>query len=486
LNHQEPVSNDHLVQFEFSEDTLNTFRKNKYISVDLYDKDGKLLMPKKRNPTEDDFGKLLRIELQGAYYQASEHNKIKVGQSPESDAKNVKLFDSEKTIEFAKQSASLLNDLRKETFSIEHSARVQKSMNAVLDDFTSNPDFEHGLFNILEILNVAGVPLESELMTKRTIVAMGMKVRTKKIVADEDKKPNKKDHLAIMTASFLADIGYTKLNLSDSPVLAKDEYALIQQHPTLSYLMTLSASDIPTEVRTLVLNHHRPFRGNGLNNNFPDTKQVFNRLMAVRDKFVKDVSKKKIIEDIEAQLRIQESNVSSVNFEEDIAILSLASEYASLTSNQPWRAAFKSATALKVIVNDSFFSYSNKNIRHLLDYVGASLTNNENIINLGDFVITASIDSEKRAHFDICQVVELDRYQTRPKIQRICTIKPIFKRGVKYYIEDFDSSEVKMDRRKAITDLSAQTSSTQRIIYIIDPELNAPLYDVASKLSKSG
>jgi hypothetical protein len=206
--------------------------------------------------------------------------------------------------------------------------------------------------------------------------------------------------------------------------------------------------------------------------------------MLVRDKFLKDLSKKKIIEDIEAQLRIQESNVSSVNFEEDIAILSLASEYASLTSNQSWRPAFKSATALKVIVNDSFFSYSNKNIRHLLDYVGASLTNNENIINIGDFVITASVDSEKRVHFDICQVVELDRFQTRPKIQRICTIKPVFKKGIKYYIEDFDLTEVKMDKRKAITDLASQTSSTQRIIYIIDPLLNEPLYNLANKLSK--
>lgn len=486
MSEQESISTDQLIQFEFSEDSLNSFRKNKYISIDLYDKEGKLLMSKKKNPTEDDFGKLLRIELQGAYYLAKDHQRISVGTSTETDSKNVKLFDAEKTTEFAKQTASLLNDLRKETFSLEHSARVQKSMNAVLDDFTSNPDFEHGLFNILEILNVAGVPLESELMTKRTIVAMGMKVRTKKIVTDEDKKPNKKDHLAVMTASFLADIGYSKLSLSDSPKLGKEEYALIQQHPTLSYLMTLSASDIPTEVRTLVLNHHRPFRGNGLNNNFPDTKNVFNKLMLVRDKFLKDLSKKKIIEDIEAQLKIQESNVSSVNFEEDIAILSLASEYASLTTNQSWRPAYKSSTALKIIVNDSFFSYSNKNIRHLLDYVGASLTNNENIINLGDFVITASVDSEKRAHFDICQVIELDRYQTRPKIQRICTIKPIFKRGLKYHIEDYDTQEIKMDRRRAITDLASQTSSTQRIIYLIDPILNGPLFEMASKLSTVG
>ncbi|MDF3821259.1 c-di-GMP phosphodiesterase [Leptospira sp. 96542] len=484
MSQQEPVSTDQLAKFEFSEESLTSFRKNKHIPIDLYNKDGKIIMPKKRNPTEEDFGKLLKFELQGAYYLVSDSNKPR--QILESnDSKNVKLFDSEKTKEFAKQTEVLLSELKKEAFSSDHALRVHKSVGLILDDFTSNPDFESGLFNILEILNGAGVPLESELMTKRTIVAMGMKVRTKKIVTDSDKKPNKKDHLAVMTASFLADIGYSKLVVPDKPNLTKEEYVAIQQHPILSYLMTLSAPEITPEIRTLILNHHRPFRGNALNNNFPDTRTVFNKLMMVRDKFAKDVSRAKVVADIDHQLRIQESNVNSVNFEEDIAILSLASEYASLTTNQPWRPAFDSATSLKIIVNDSFFSYSNKNIRHLLDYVGASLTNNENIIHVGSFVITASIDSEKQAHFDICRVLKMDRYQTRPVIQRICTIKPIFKKGIKYRIADFDINEIRMDKRKAIIDLAAQTSSTQRIVYIIDPELNPPLYDAVVKLSRS-
>ena len=138
-----------------------------------------------------------------------------------------------------------------------------------------------------------------------------------------------------------------------------------------------------------------------------------------------------------------------------------------------------------MIVNDSFFSYSNKNIRHLLDYVGASLTNNENIINAGDFIITASVDSEKQVHFDICIVVEVDRYQTRPKLQRLCTIKPIFKKANKYRIADFDLTQIRMDRRKAIIDLSSHAAGSTRVIYIIDRELNERLFDAVYKLSKA-
>lgn len=476
------IPTDQLTKFEFNDDLLSSYRKSKHIPLDLYDRNGKLIMSKKKNATEEDFGKLLKIELQGAYCLNSDIKHLRVMSGDMADPRQTKLFDPDKTTEFAKQTESLIQELKKEAFNSDHALRVHKSIGKVLDDFTNNPDFESGLFNILEILNHAGVPVESELMTKRTIVAMGMKVRTKKIGVGEDNKPNKKDHLSVMTASFLADIGYSKLVLPDKPNLTKEEYNAIQQHPIISYLMTLAAPEITQEIRTLVLNHHRPFRGNSINNNFPDNNTVFRKLMVIRDKFLKDPSKKMFVADIDAQLRIQESNVNSVNFEEDIAILSLASEYASLTTNQPWRPAFSSATALKMIVNDSFFSYSNRNIRHLLDYVGASLTNNQNIINVGDYVITASIDSEKQVHFDICKILEVDRFQTRPKIQRLCTIKPLFKKGIKYRIADFDINEIRMDKRKAVIDLAGQTSSTQRIIYIIDPEMNGPLFDAVKKM----
>lgn len=480
------VSKDKLAKFELTEESLNSFRKNQNIPINLYNKDGQILIHKKKNPTEADFGKLLKFEMQGVYFLISDLNKGKSAvkkAEEDTSGKNTKLFDKERTTKFAQQSAALIEDLRQTSFKSDQAVFVQNSVNEILTDFTSNPDFESGIFNILEILSVAGVSLESELMTKRTVVAMGMKVRTKKIVNDGQEISNKKDHLNIMMASYLSDVGYTRIDdRKNQPVLSKEDYFSIQQHPIISYLMTLTAPEIDTAVRTLILNHHRPYRGVGVNNNFPDERLMFKKLMSVRDKYSKEVGRERIIQDIEQQLHLQENSVTSASFEEDIAILSLASEYASLTSNQPWRPAFKSSTALKMILNDSFFSYSNKNIRHLLDYVGSSLTNNENIINYGDFVITASVDSEKRAHFDICLVLDVGRYQTRPKLQRICTIKPIFKKENKFKIADFDLSQIRPDRRKAIMDLSQHSGST-RVIYVIDEELNPSLYEAVYKMN---
>ncbi|MDF3821672.1 c-di-GMP phosphodiesterase [Leptospira sp. 96542] len=481
---QRRVPREKLAKFELTEDSLNGFRKNQNIPLDFYNKDGQILIHRKKNPTEADFGKLLKFELQGVYFLVSELNKGKnISQKPEfEDKKFTKLFDPSKTIEFAKQSAALIEELRKTSFTSDQAVFVQNSVNDILTDFTNNPDFESGIINILEILNVAGVPLESELMTKRTVVAMGMKVRTRKIVNEGSEKSNKKDHLNLMMASYMSDVGYTRLGVSKNPKISPEEYAIIKQHPIVSYLMTLPAPEIETPVRTLILNHHRPYRGNGVNNNFPNGRQMFTKLMAVRDKYSKEVGKERITNDIETQLHLQENNITNSNYEEDVAILSLAGEYASLTSNQPWRPAFKSSTALKMILNESFFSYSNKNIRHLIDYVGSSLTNHENIINYGDFVITASVDSEKQAHFDICIVLDVGRYQTRPKLQRICTIKPNFKKTNKFKIANFDLTQIRPDRRKAIMDLSQNSGST-RVVYIIDQELDPALFDAVYKIN---
>ncbi len=62
--------------------------------------------------------------------------------------------------------------------------------------------------------------------------------------------------------------------------------------------------------------------------------------MAVRDKYTGETDKERIIEEIEKQLFIQQHQLMNVTQDEDITILSLASESASLTSNQPWRPAY--------------------------------------------------------------------------------------------------------------------------------------------------
>ena len=137
-----------------------------------------------------------------------------------------------------------------------------------------------------------------------------------------------------------------------------------------------------------------------------------------------------------------------------------------------------------MILNESFFSYSSRSIRHLIDYVGSSLTNNISIINPFDFVITASVDSEKAVHFDICKVIRVTRFQTRPLLERVGTIRPIIKKENKYKITDFNRDEIKVDRRRARFDLEKTVDST-RIIYLVDPDLNPALYERVTNITST-
>ncbi|MCG9875679.1 MAG: c-di-GMP phosphodiesterase [Leptospiraceae bacterium] len=479
------VSRDRLVKFEFTQEIIDGFRKAAQIPVDFFNKEGQVLINKQDNANAEDFGKLLKFEFQGIFYLKDDLKKLLAfGKPTETKTTKQSVLNQEKTIQFAKQTSALIDDLKKSSLSSNHANFIHNSINDLLTDFVSNPEYESGLINILEILGIAGVSLESELMTKRTIVAMGMKVRNRKILGNGEDSGDKKDHLNLMMASYLLDIGYSRLKVQENPKLTPEEYATIQQHPIISYLMSLTAPEVSTSIRTMILNHHRPYRGTGVNNNFPDQRTIFNKLMAIRDKYTKETGKERIISDIQDQISLIANDVTSASLDEDISILSLASEFSSLTSEQSWRGAMTPDKALKIILNDSFFSYSSRSIRHLVDYVGSSLTNNVSIINPFDFVITASVDSEKSVHFDICRVIKVARFQTRPLLERLGTIQPIIKKEKRFRITDFNRETIKVDKRKARFDLEKTVDST-RIIYLVDPEINAPLYESATHLTTS-
>jgi hypothetical protein len=485
-----PSKRESFSKFEFTQEIIDAFQASKAIPVDFYNKDGQILIHKKEAASPDDFAKLLKFEFQGIYFKTSDADKIfpkdKVPKSVNGKAVSfTKLLDPERTIEQAKLAESMLDDLKKTAFNANHARSVSKTMDSMFSDFVQNPEFENGLINILEVLSGAGVSKQSELMTKRTIVAMGLKIRSKKALSKSDELANKKEHLQLMTASYLADLGYTKINVPESPSLNPNEYEIIKTHPIISYLMVANSPEIEPPIKKLILHHHRPHRGGGVNNNFPTDQFLLKKLTAFRDKYMAEGGKEVAIQDITKQIADLVNHYSSVGVEEDIAYLSLASEYASLTTDQPWREARDSATALKIILNNSFFSYSDKNIRDLFDYVSLSLNNNQSVIHRGDLVITASWDSERKIHFEICRVQEIDRFQTRPLIERVATIRPVFQKENKYLLKEFDMNSFKIDRRRAVYNLM-NAVDPRRVVYLIDPDLNAKLFDEIHKRLSQG
>ena len=335
---------------------------------------------------------------------------------------------------------------------------------------------ETGLVNIIEVMSELNVSVNAEIVSKRTVVAMALKVRSMGVTGKKEASMLKKDQYNLMLSTYLCDVGMEQMKKNDKAGLSREEYAYIKNHPIISYLMIGNLSGIDHKVKFNVLNHHRPFRGEGLNNNYPEQKAMIEKLSTYKTKYASDLSKNLLVDDISRQLKYYEE--PQAQYEEDINIISIASDFASLTSKQPWREAYTSVQAMKVILNNSFFMYNDRIIRELFDRIGLSLCNNTSVINKGDYVVVAYLDSSRKYFFEICIVESIFKEQTKPILERVGTIQPIFKNVGKYVLDGFNLSTLNIDKRKAKFNL---LTDPRRIIYFIDPELTPELYKTVHK-----
>ncbi|TGK01587.1 c-di-GMP phosphodiesterase [Leptospira langatensis] len=476
---QDPLK---LERFEFNADVIRQFKENQVIPIDFYNKNGQILIHRKDNATEADINKLQKFELQGIYFLLSERHKVTVN-AEHPDAVNgrkvsfIKLVNPDLTIQMAKQASELLKDLRDYPLNGNHVKNVAKAIDSILDDFSNSQDVELGLVNVIEVMKSAGVETDSEILTKRTVISMAMKLRSLKALSLKDAENSKAQQLNLMMAAYMVDIGKSRMKFPAHGNLSKEEFEYVKNHPVISYLMIGNLPSIQTQVKTSVLNSHRPYRGEGLNNNYPSSAFLVQRLNEYYEKYKDDPTRSVLVEDLQRQLYILQSNSYS---EDDPAIISISGEFASLSSTQNWRPAYAPITAMKLILNNSFFSYNERVVKEFFDFMALSLCENKSVLNVGDYVIVVSTDSQHKIHFETCIIREINRNQTRPLLERVGTIRPIFSNSGKIKIAGYDRKTFRPDRRKAVFNL-ANTVDPRRVIYAIDPELDPPLFDLIDK-----
>ncbi|MCE9500672.1 MAG: c-di-GMP phosphodiesterase, partial [Leptospira sp.] len=375
-----------------------------------------------------------------------------------------KVVNADLTVTLARDTTGFLNDLKKAPMQGFQFRAVSKSIDNILTDFSQTKDNENGLLNILDVMSGVGVETDSEVITKRTVIAMALKIRGMKALSKAETEIQKQDQINMMVSCYLCDIGYTQMKMPTHANLTADEFNYIKNHPMISYLMIAGLTDISEKIKANVLSHHRPFRGEGPNNNYPNTKILVEKLTALQKKYSEDPTKSVTAQDIPKQIK---NILTFTAYDEDISIISIAGEYSSLTTNQSWRGAFDSMTAMKMILNNSFFSYNERIVKDFFEYVGVSLCENKSVLNKGDYVITVTADSEKKIHFEICVILEINRTQIRPLLERIGNIQPVFSNTKKLEISGFNLATLKTDRRRAKYNLEA--GDPRRIIFIIDP-----------------
>ncbi|MBE7412593.1 MAG: c-di-GMP phosphodiesterase [Leptospiraceae bacterium] len=465
-------------QFDFTEEVLQTFREQSVIPIDFYNRDGQILIHKKEGASTDDINRLLRFEAQGIFFRNEDYEKLFSKQSSRPTHVNgrevsfTKLVNVDLTKDLAKDTKNLLGELKTSPFQGRQFANVSKSIDNILTDFSNSNDVETGLVNIIEVMGGTNAGVDSEIITKRTVIGMALKLRGMKAISRAEKEIQKAEQMTMMMSSYLCDIGYSQMKIPEHGNISVEEYNYIKNHPMVSYLMLAPLEEIDTKIKSNVLNHHRPYKGESLNNNYPSAKVIVEKLSVLQKKYSEDSGKAHIARDITQQIK---HILTYTGYEEDTGIISIAGEFAAMTTAKPWRDAMDSMTAMKIILNNSFFTYNEKIVKDFFDYVGHSLCDNRSILNRGDYVITAHSDSGKKVHFEICIIVSINRSQTRPMLERIGTIQPIFSNVKKLEIKDFNLTTMKLDRRKARYNL--ESGDPRRIVFIVDPGLNPILFD---------
>ncbi|RHX92052.1 c-di-GMP phosphodiesterase [Leptospira stimsonii] len=471
------VNKELLEKFEFTSDVIKSFISQSEIPVDFYNKNGQILIHKKSDASEEDITKLQKFESQGIFFLISEKDKIVKNKKPDAvhgrEVSFTKLVNSDLTVALAREASDLLEELKHFPLNSNHIRKVQRGIDDILVDFKSSSDMELGLVNVIEVMRQAGVKADSEIMTKRTVISMAMKLRGMKALNKAESELQKAKQLNVMLASYMVDIGKSRMKLPNHSNLRPEEFEYIKNHPIISYLMIGNLTGIDSEVKSAVLNSHRTFRGEGLNNNYPSTNMLIRKLTEYLQKYKDDKTKQTLIEDIQRQIH---HLLNSTYTDEDPGIISISGEFASLSSDQDWRPAFDPLTSMKLILNNSFFSYNEKIVRDFFDLMALSLCENQSVLNPGDYIIVVSMDSQRKVHFETCVIKEIYRHQTRPLLERIGTIRPLITNKGKIRIDGYDPHSFREDKRKAIFNLN-NSMDPRRVIYIIDPELEPSLFE---------
>jgi hypothetical protein len=472
--------------FEFTDEFLEKLRKIKEIPVHFYNKDGQILIYKKKNVTSEEIDRLVRFRNQGIYYNMDDAEELAIKPEPRGPQKkeipegltDTKLISEKYTDELTAGTEGLFEEIRQSSLNAFQARDTNEKMEAFFSDFANQEDAMTGLVNILEIMQSKETDFDVEMAVKRTVVAMALKTRGMHATSRfKDRLKVKKSITDLMMSSILCDIGCFQMKMPQNAGLSANEMSYIKKHPFLSYLMVAHEPSLSDQVKHNILTHHRPRYHDQNDNNYPNLKLLTTRLRELGIEFQKSPRKRHLAKDIANQLDLFRVNKM---YNEDANVLAISSEFASLTSDVPWRKAVTPEQAIKMIINNSYFTYTGRIMREFLDYISISLCDNRKVLKQGDILVIASETHDGSPVFEACRIESIGRFQSRPGVRRIATVKPVFTNVPKLRLKAFDSRNIRIDRRKAYFELTQD--DTRRIVYFVDPRFDREFHQGLSEV----
>ncbi len=479
-----PLQSD-LKPFDFSPEIIQSFREKKEIPVHFYNKNGQILIYKKEEASDSEIDRLLKFLNQGIFYNDKDSARLGVQRKdpPPPGFTDTELLNKKMADQVSGTATEIFDTMKKSAMTTVMARRANESMNNFLVGFQEQPDVMTGLVSIIELIKESGMSYEVDVAVKRAVVAMAMKIRSNNIVGADALAKSGERLSNVLMAALYADISYAKLSLPESDGLTGDQVSYIRNHPIYSYFMIAHEPTIPSDVKRMVLYHHSPLGYMGLNNNYPSVEALKKKFDLMRGRITGDPQKQVTLDDMNHQQEFIRKR-DKTHYDEDLNILSLASEFASLTSDVPWRKAYAPGHAVKILVNDSFFTYPVRIIREFLDHMAVSLNSNQPILREGNYLVLASQSIKGATHFEVCQVSDMRRYQSRPGVDRIGFIQPSIVKHPKLKLTGFRPENMKPDKRACHYELMMDDS--RRIVYIIDPVLNPELFEFVDSVAHKG
>jgi len=468
--------------FELTDEIISNIKNKSEIPVDFHNKNGQVLIHKKMNATEHEINKLLNFVKQGIYFDENEAYKLGLNRrkrrSTPLGLSNVKLLNLALTNNLVKDTHENINDLQKSTFRFKHIENTIDIINSVFNDFNKQEEMMTGLINVTDMVRESEIGFDTHIAIKRTIIAMTMKTRGLKAQTSVDSRTtNIQSVEPLMLSAMCTHLGKIKMKDFSHAKLNDEEMLYLRRLPLLSYLMIAHETKIDFIVKRNILNQRRTIQNNLINNNYPNYEWLIKSLQQILIKSV-HLGKKSLVRDIQLQIKFLEQNQS---YNEDANILAISSEFASLTSDVKWRKAFTPIEAVKMIINNSFFTYSKKILREFLDYVAISLCDNAMILNTEDYIIMSTTSHTGEEHFEIGIIKEIDRFQSRPKVLRFGSINLDTNFKSKVLKTRWDLTSVQITKR--IAKLTLNQDYTRNIVYFIDPINDRALFEIILQIS---
>jgi HD-GYP domain-containing protein (c-di-GMP phosphodiesterase class II) len=467
---------------------FDILKETRHIPTCLYNKDGQVLIYPQTNISDTELVRLENFTQQGIYFHQEEKHIITSDVNTLEDRRiearsnspqlydglsDEKLIEEKAVKELSTSTLDLMEELKATPLLEMRSSLLRKQLKDIFTDFENHPQAMDGLVNIIDVLGGMDILPAPEIAMKRTIVSMALKTRGFKAAMGKDRKIQDNLVSNLMLSSMLCDVGYLRMKPPTHRDLSDEEMEYIRMHPLYSYMLIVHDETLDPRVKYNVLSHHRPLTEHGVrSNNYP-------HLLWMREKFkvmktsIKDPNRRiEIGRDIDLQLKQMSQ---SIQFDEDLSILAISSEFASLTTRTEWREAFSPERAIRMIINNAFFTYPDRIVRDFLDHISVSLSNNQKILKNGDLVVMSSFSSSGKAYWEVGHILESSRWQSKPQVRCLATVNPQIAVKPKLNILGFDPDSVKPLNREIMVKLEQE--HTRRIIYAIDPDYDAPLYE---------